>query len=53
MFSYHSLVFSVKSFCHCQASLEVVPTRWVEKQQKYELSSLRPIVAEHQAEVKR
>ena len=43
----------VQCCSHCQVSLEAVPVEQVEKRQEYELPSLRLVVTEHQAEVKR
>jgi len=43
----------VQCCSHCQVSLEAVPAEEVEKRQEYELPSLRLVVTEHQAEVKR
>jgi transposase len=43
----------VQCCSHCQVSLEAVPVEHVEKRQEYELPSLRLVVTEHQAEVKR
>src|SRR4030067_1008491 len=46
-------VYPVQRCAHCQVALEAAPVERVAKRQEYELPTLKLIVIEHQAEVKR